>query len=129
MSNTHQTHLARHVLPPGFEQRDHTIYGYFYVEVEKIVWLKGVNNQLNTKLKVKFWGDRGTGQVLRPVNATAGELQHLPTTIEYEIRCPMVHFQRYLEDCTHLKFEVFDARGDRLIGVTTINLQFYLKHK
>ena len=127
MSETRPPQLARHVLPPGFEERDHVVYGYFYIEVGKIIWLKGAS--VNTKLKLKFWGERSSGQVLRPVNVSAKELQHIPTTIEYEIRCPMTSFQKYLGDCTHLKFMVLEARSEKPLGNTQINLHFYIKHK
>lgn len=123
-----QHQLSTVVLPPGFETRDNTVYGYLYIEIGKLLWLRGAQKADKTKVKIKFWGDQSSGQFLRPTNA-ASELKNIPTALQYEIRCPLIGFYRYLDDCVRLRFFVIDARNDKPLGAVTINLQFYLKHR
>lgn len=116
-----------YVLPPDFEKRDPHVYGYFYITIGKLLWIRNGAKPDNTKLRVKFWGDRGQGQLMRPTNSSR-ELGNIPTSIKFEIRCPIQHFHKYLQDSTKIKIFVLDPRNDKPIGVVTVNVLFYLKH-
>jgi len=125
MTEFPSSQLSRYILPP--ECPDPNVYGYFYVEIGKLLWLKGGKAE-NSKVKIKFWGDKGAGQILRAVNASK-ELHGIPTAIQYEIHCPLVSFYNYLYDSTRLKFFVLDARNDKALGNVIISLPLYLRHK
>jgi len=125
MEQQPQTEISRYVLPPGAE--GNTTYGYLYIEIGKLLWMRGAHAD-KSKVKVKFWGDKGEGQILRPTNASR-ELGGIPTTIQYQIRCDMINFRNYLQDAVKMNFFVLDSRNDKPLGRVSLLTNFYIKHQ
>lgn len=127
---TEYSDSAISVLPPGFERLENMVYGYVYVKIGKLLWLKtgGSYSMANSKIKMKFWGEKGNGKFLRCSNA-GNEVSRFPTEVKYEVRCSLGHFQKYLQDMAKLKLHVLDSRNDKALGTVTINLLFFLKKR
>ncbi len=125
MEQQSQAEISKYVLPPGAE--GNITYGYLYIDIGNLLFLRGAKVD-KTKVKVKFWGDKGDGQILRPVNASR-ELGGIPTAIQYQIRCDMINFRNYLQDAVKLHFFVLDSRNDKPLGRVSLLTNFYIKHQ
>mgnify|MGYP001008603769 FL=1 len=128
---TEYSNLVVGVLPPGLESLENMIHGYLRFRVGRLFWSTGdskIYTPANSIIKVKFWGERGNGQLLRP--STGGiELRTFSYDICYEIRCSVIHFYKYLQDLAKLRLHVLDARNNKPVGVVTVNFLSYLKPK
>lgn len=114
-----------HVLPPGTELLNHEIYGFMTIKLGKLLWLRTPSILENLRAKVKFWGEEG-GAVMIPSNIQSAA-ENVSNLMEYEIHCSEKNFHKYLLEMKKLNFHLVDSRNGKAIGVTTLNLDFYLR--
>ena len=116
------------ILPPGVEKLSDIVYGSLTIKLGKIEWIKNSYQTDHSLVKVKFWGDNGTGQLLKPTNSSQ-EFKLTPSEIKYDVKCSVVHFSKYLEDLGKLNISILDARNHKPVGCVILNLLMYLKKK
>ncbi|KAL4429483.1 hypothetical protein ABPG74_001328 [Tetrahymena malaccensis] len=115
------------ILPPGTEENQN-VYGNLYISLGDLMWLKTPFPPENTKIRVSFWGQQGNGRVIVAKNCAEELKNYYVSELEYEIRCPVVLFQKYLQDMVKLKIDILDKRNDKVVGNVFINMLLFLKN-
>ena len=109
-----------HSLPPEING---TCHGRMRVQIGKILWLNPDISHENIQIRLKFWGEKGPGVILKP---SGFQNDILKNEVEYIIRCNQPMFIRYLMDMGCLTLDVTDQTW-RLLGTIKINLKLYMK--
>jgi hypothetical protein len=108
-------------LPPDLDGK---IFGFLKIEVGNIVWLKAPYDPSSVLIRVKFWGDKSDGILVRTADS---KKQPYSNKAEYTIRNTQPLFIKYLCDMSVLTLDVIDSAKRRLIGAAKVNLKLYLR--
>lgn len=111
---------TEHSLPPEVKNKAH---GQLRVKIGKVVWIDPGLSASQLLLRIKFWGERGPGVILKPLGSP---LEMVSNEVNYTIRCTQPGFISYLMDMGSLSLDVTDSSW-RLLGTIKINLKLYLK--
>jgi len=68
---------------------------------------------------VKFWGQKEA--VLLSAQENSNVSNEIPSTVEYEIRCPLYLFAKYLKDMVKFKIDVVDCSIKKAVALIVIN--------
>jgi C2 domain len=109
-----------HSLPPDIKGKAH---GKLGIEIGNIIWIDNGITPQSIHFRVKFWGEKGPGVILRS-KSTRNDLAS--NEIEYTVRCTQPIFINYLMDMGSLTIDVTDNQW-RLLGAIKINIKLYLK--
>lgn len=109
-----------HSLPPDVKNKAH---GQLKVRIGKVVWMDPALPASQLLLRIKFWGEKGPGVILKPLGSTVDMVSN---EVIYTIRCTQPGFISYLMDMGSLSLDVTDCQW-RLLGCIKINLKLYLK--
>lgn len=92
------------ILPPGIEKNSKVIFGIMWIRLGKLTLTEPEKNRdKNHRVLIQFWGEREP-VILQPENTVSPVHNRMH---EYEIRCPVLNFQKYLLDMkNNLKIEV-----------------------
>lgn len=112
------------VLPPGTEENT-IAYGTLFLEFGRITTKKSGYPLENTKIRVKFWG-QNDGRLFSAENS-APDLKGYPTQGQYEVRCPLLLFHKYLQDMVRIRVDLLDKRNDKTVGSAVVNTLLFLK--
>jgi hypothetical protein len=115
------------VLPPGIEKVQKDTYGYLKLTVKDLQWLNTAINFDFIKLKPIFWGEKQAQRLIRAQNTSLDEVGIIPHEVNFEIRCNIVQFFRYLRDMAKLRLHLIDKRNGKACGMVVLNLLLYLK--
>ncbi|OMJ91069.1 hypothetical protein SteCoe_6426 [Stentor coeruleus] len=107
-------------LPPEIKGK---IHGKLCVEIGEFVWVDSSLNQSVLHFRLKFWGEKGPGVILKAKNFRT---EAISNRIEYTIKCTQPIFINYLMDMGFIILEVTDNSW-RLLGSIKINVKLYLK--
>lgn len=107
-----------HSLPPEIKGKAH---GTLHVKIGNFVWLDPSLTPANLNFRLKFWGEKGPGVILKPQTTDSASNE-----VEYVIRCTQPIFINYLMDMGCLVLDVTDQTW-RLLGSIKINVKLYLK--
>lgn len=107
-------------LPPEIKGK---IHGKLCVEIGEFVWVDSSLNKSLLHFRLKFWGEKGPGVILKAKNLCT---EALSNRIEYTIKCTQPIFINYLMDMGFIILEVTDNSW-RLLGSIKINVKLYLK--
>lgn len=93
------------ILPPGIEKNSKIVFGIMWLRLGRLTLFDKAAEGKSQRVFVQFWGEKQP-TTLQPENNVNAE--H-PRMHEYEIRCPVLNFQKYLLDMkNNLKVEVVD---------------------
>ena len=81
------------ILPPGLHELADTPLGSLILKVRDIVWLKAVFPHTRAKLRVRFFGDKRAGLILRAQNSEQELRKQLPSGARFSIVTPPVQFR------------------------------------
>ena len=107
-------------LPPEIKGKAH---GKFKIELGNFVWLDSSLSAQNLNFRVKFWGEKGPGVILK-AKGTQNEV--VKNEAEYMIKCTQPIFINYLMDMGSISISLTDNLW-RLLGTIKINIKLYLK--
>ncbi|CAG9327731.1 unnamed protein product [Blepharisma stoltei] len=107
-------------LPPEIQN---SIHGILKVLLGSVVWLDPPYNPEGLLFRVKFWGEKTPGIILKPKSTKQDSISNIAI---YTIRCTQPIFTNYLNDMSTLTIDTMDAQW-RLIGQIHINVRLYIK--
>jgi hypothetical protein len=103
-------------LPPRVNGR---IHGSLRLAVEAVEW-RVVRPPLSTQVRVKFWGEKGYGALLRPANCSRGPA--LASTVFYSVRCSRRSMLEYLNDAETVTLDIVDEVSHDVVAHATVPL-------
>ena len=111
---------SEHSLPPDVKNKAH---GQLKVRIGDLVWMDPSLAAAQILFRIKFWGERGPGVILKP---TSSSIDMISNEVAYTIRCTQPSFISYLMDMGSLNIDVTDSQW-RLLGSIKVNFKLYLK--
>jgi hypothetical protein len=109
------------ILPPGIEKNSSIVFGIMWLRVGRLTLADRASNSTRHRILIQFWGEKQP-IYLQPENTPSPDLNRMH---EYEIRCPVLNFQKYLLDMkNNLKIEV-EEEGNVSIDFKSLLVKKY----
>ncbi|KAJ1468409.1 hypothetical protein T484DRAFT_1920382 [Baffinella frigidus] len=103
-------------LPPRVDGR---IHGSLRLAVESVEW-RVVQPPVSTQVRVKFWGEKGYGALLRPASCSRGPA--LSSSVFYSVRCARRSMLEYLRDAESVTLDIVDEASHNIVAHATVSL-------
>jgi len=107
-------------LPPSIQGK---VHGLLKAEIGKVVWVSEGLDPSGIMLRLKFWGEKSPGKILKPASSSNSALSSVAL---YSVKCTQPIFVNYLNDMGVLNLDIMDSNW-RLLGNIKINLKLYFR--